>query len=52
MRNPDLENLNAIENQQVVVNIPEDLPRFDVEPYNLLDDKEFNTYIKDLIILY
>lgn len=48
MRNPDLENLNTIENQQVVVNIPEDLPRFDVEPYNLLDDKEFNAYIKDL----
>ena len=47
MRNPDLENLNAIENQQVVVNIPEDVPRFDVEPYKRLDDKEFNKDIKD-----
>lgn len=48
MRNPELENLYAEENTQLTVNVPEDLPRFNYQPYSFLDDKEINKYIKDL----
>lgn len=48
MRDPDNLNIITGATEQLVVTIPSDLPRFDVEQYDILDDKDMNTYIKDL----
>jgi len=48
MRDPDLEQLYVEPNTELLVDIPQDIPKFEYEPYNFYDDRDFNNYIKDL----
>lgn len=48
MRDPDLENLYVEPNRDCLVDIPQDMPPFEYEPYNCYDDRDFAKYIKDL----
>lgn len=49
MRDPDLEHLYLEPNDELLIDIPKDLPPFEYEPFNCCyDDREFAAYIKYL----